>query len=438
MKYDPNIYQLYESIDADDMVIATYYIAGYTSDLLNKAGAMAIEQTTGTWRPVPLETPEVRRLHGGKVIGVYEVPNYEFDMEELAGKERHAVMQIAFPFSNFGANLGELLSSVIGNISFAGKCKLLDVQLPKKFLDGFQGPQFGIQGIRELINVPKRPILCSMIKPCTGASPDDVYKLVHELGMAGIDWIKDDELFGDTDYCTVEARTKKAVEALKDVYEKTGKKILYSPNITDRPDRMLEKAKRVQELGASALMINALPIGWTSMQMIAENKDINLPVLAHPCFSGAMYESHYSGLASHLVLGKFMRLCGADLVIYPCAYGKVDIKREGYIRIAQTLTSKLGDLKPSFPGPAAGIYHGLIPDLAKDIGLDFSISAGAAMHAHPNGSGAGTRSLIAAAEAVAEGISLREAAENCEDLKIALDIWGEGASSDNKMFDLKK
>lgn len=438
MKYDENIYQLYESLDAEDVIVATYYVAGYSSDLLNKAGAMAIEQTTGTWRPVPLETPEVRRLHGGKVIGVYEIPNYEFDMPELQGQERQAVLQIAFPFENFGCNLGQLLSSVIGNISFAGKCKLLDVHLPKKFVNGFQGPQFGIEGLREMMNVPKRPIIVSMIKPCTGASPDDVYKLVHELGMAGIDWIKDDELFSDTDYCHIEDRCKKAVEALKDVYEKTGKKVIYSPNITDRPDLMLEKAKRVQELGAGALMVNALPIGWTSMQMLAENKDINLPILAHPCFSGAMYESQYSGLASHLVLGKFMRMCGADLVIYPCAYGKIEFKREGYIRIAQTLTSKLGDMKRTFPGPAAGIYHGLIPDIVEDMGLDFSISAGAAMHAHPNGSGAGTRSLIAAAEAVANGISLREAAKDCEDLKIALDIWGEGASTDNKIFDLKK
>ena len=84
----------------------------------------------------------------------------------------------------------------------------------------------------------------------------DRYKLVHELGMAGIDWIKDDELFSDTDYCHVEDRCKKAVEALKDVYEKTGKKVIYSPNITDRPDLMLDKAKRVQELGAGALMVN--------------------------------------------------------------------------------------------------------------------------------------------------------------------------------------
>ena len=46
MKYDENIYQLYESLDSEDVIVATYYVAGYSSDLLNKAGAMAIEQTT--------------------------------------------------------------------------------------------------------------------------------------------------------------------------------------------------------------------------------------------------------------------------------------------------------------------------------------------------------------------------------------------------------
>ena len=438
MKYDPNIFQIYESVDSEQAVIATYLIGGYTADLLTKAGSMAIEQTTGTWRPVPLETPEVRRRHGGKVIGVYEVPNYEFNMPEAEGKERWAVAQIAFPLENFGPNLAECLSSIIGNISFAGKCKLLDAHFPKAFVEGFKGPKFGIEGLRELMNVPERPIICSMIKPCTGASPDDVYKLVHELGMAGIDWIKDDELFGDTDYCRIEARTAKAVEALKDVYEKTGKKVIYSPNITDRPDRMMEKALRAQEMGAGAVMINTMPLGWTSMEMVNAHPDFNLPILAHPCYSGALYESHYSGVASHLVLGKFNRLCGADYVIYPYAYGKTEIKVEGYVRIAQSLTSPFYGLKRTLPGPAAGIYQGVLPRVANDLGLDFAISAGAAMHAHPNGSAAGTKSLIAAADALVAGIPLREAAKDCKDLEIALDIWGDDSSEENKIFELKR
>ncbi len=360
-KYDPNIFKIPESIDRDKFIICTYFAEGYTSDLLNKVGSIAIEQSTGTWAPVPLETPEVRRRHGAKVIAVHEIPAYEFDMPEAAGKERMAVFQLAFPFENMGASIPQLLTSVIGNISMAGKLKLLDIDFPKVFTDGFQGPKFGVEKLREIMGVPKRPIIVSMIKPCTGATPENAGKLIRELAMAGIDWIKDDELFSDTDYCTVKARCTIAAKILKEVREETGKNVLYSPNITDRPDKMLDKAKMVQDLGINALMINTLSVGWPAMQMVAENKDINLPILGHPAYAGAMYESHYSGVSSHLVLGKFMRMSGADIVIYPCAYGKVAIQKERYIRIAQSLLTEFHDLKRTFPGPAAGVYQGLIP-----------------------------------------------------------------------------
>jgi 2,3-diketo-5-methylthiopentyl-1-phosphate enolase len=356
-------------------------------------------------------------------------------MTEMQGKERMAVFQLAFPFENMGASIPQLLTSVIGNISMAGKLKLLDIDFPKAFTDGFQGPKFGIDELRKIMGVPKRPIIVSMIKPCTGATPENAGKLIRELAMAGIDWIKDDELFSDTDYCTVKARVEIAANILKEVREKTGKNVIYSPNITDRPDRMLEKAKMCQDMGVNGLMINTLSVGWPSMQMIAENKDINLPILGHPAFAGAMYESHYSGVSSHLILGKFMRMSGADIVIYPCAYGKVNIQKERYIRIAQTLLTEFRGMKRTFPGPAAGVYQGLIPTVSKDLGLDFSISAGAAMHAHPMGAAAGVKSLIAAAEATANNIPLKEAAKDCEALQVALDLWGTG---DNDLFDLKK
>ena len=54
MKYDQNIFKMPESIDKEKYIICTYFCEGYTSDLLTKVGSMAIEQTTGTWAPVPL------------------------------------------------------------------------------------------------------------------------------------------------------------------------------------------------------------------------------------------------------------------------------------------------------------------------------------------------------------------------------------------------
>ena len=151
-----------------------------------------------------------------------------------------------------------------------------------------------------------------------------------------------------------------------------------------------------------------------------------------------MYESHYSGMSSHLVLGKLQRLGGADLVVYPCSYGKVSILKERYIRISQALTAPFHGIKPVFPSPAAGIYPGLISVLVEDHGLDVVIAAGAAMHGHPQGATAGVRGLMAGINAITKGISLEEAAKDSPELDISLRLWGSGSSTDNKLFELKR
>lgn len=439
MKYDPIIFTLPESLNKDDFIVCTYFVQAATSDLLVKASSIAVEQTTGTWLPVPRETPEVRKRCVGRVISVHEIPAYEFEMPEMAeAKERSFIFQIAFPYDNIGSNVPELLSTVIGNISMAGKLKLLDIDFPKKFADGFKGPKFGIPGLRKLLDVPKRPILLSMIKPCTGVTPKDVYELIIELGMGGVDIVKDDELLGDPHFCTVKERLIAGLKGCKEVYERTGKKVLYSINITDRPEILRQKAKWCIENGANCLMVNAHGTGPSAMQDLAEDPEINVPILSHPCFAGAMYESHYSGMSSHLVLGKLQRLAGADIVVYPCSYGKVAILKERYIRISQALKSDFYHLKPVFPSPAAGFYPGLMQVLIEDHGLDVVFAAGAAMHGHPQGATAGTKAILDGANALTEGITLEEAAKSSPELALSLKLWGSGSTTDNKLFELKR
>jgi 2,3-diketo-5-methylthiopentyl-1-phosphate enolase len=68
-----------DSIDEEKYVIGTYYVGlPPVLDARELAWAAAVEQSTGTWTLVPGETPEVRRRHVAKVIGVYEVPQYEY------------------------------------------------------------------------------------------------------------------------------------------------------------------------------------------------------------------------------------------------------------------------------------------------------------------------------------------------------------------------
>lgn len=437
MKYDKTIFALSESVDKEKFVIVTYYCECKTSDLLLKAGAMAVEQTTGTWVQVPMETPEVRQRHVGRMIGVYEVPHYEFALPEDI-KERKFIFRLAFPVINMGEQIPELLSTVSGNITNGGKLKILDIEFPESYISHFKGPKFGVEGIRELVGVKDRPLTLGMIKPCTGCTPAQCGEVAYELGMGGLDILKDDELLGDTEYNRCQDRFVEVMKSVDRIKKETGRTMLYAMNITDRPDRMLEKALWAVRRGANALMINIQAAGYGAFQMISEHPEINVPMLAHPCFSGVLYESEYSGMASHLVIGKLSRMAGADIMVYPCAYGKLKLLREAYIRIAQTVQAPFYGLKPSFPSPAAGIHPGILPTMAEDIGLDFLIGAGGAMHGHPMGPAAGVVALTKAADAIVAGTDLREAAKESKELQAAIDLWGIAADENNKLFELER
>ena len=284
LNYDPNILMLPESIEHEDFIIATYYIGTETNDALKRAEALALEQSTGTWVDVPEETPEVRARHTGKVIGVYEVPPYEYGLPEDI-KERQFIVQVGYPTLNIGEQIPELLTTVLGNVSMAGKVKLLDINFPKSWLSHFQGPKFGAPGVRDLLGVHDRPLLMSITKPSIGIPPKTIGKLAYQMAAGGVDIIKDDELLADPTYCPVVDRVKEVMAGVKRAYEETGEKTLYCVNITDEVDRMVDKAKRVIELGCNAIMVNFTPVGLSAVRMLAEHPDINVPIWAHPAYA---------------------------------------------------------------------------------------------------------------------------------------------------------
>ncbi len=419
--YDPIIFCQRESLNMDDFIVATYYAKAETTDVLMRAGAIAVEQTTGTWMRVPDETDDVRRGHVGRVIAVHNIPGYELSCPT---KERTFIMQVAFPWKNIGQQLPQLLSTVFGNISMSGNLKLLDLEFPKSFTDGFAGPQFGVKGVRELVGCMDRPPVLAMIKPCTGIPVDVIERQFYNLAMSGIDYIKDDELIADPAHAPYYERLEACLKASDRAFKDSGHRAIYVPNITDRQDRVFEKAHRSIEMGAQALMLNSHATGYGVLGALAADKSINVPLLSHPCYAGAGYVSPDSGMSSSIVFGKFSRLEGADMVVYPCSYGKVPSLPDRYVRAAQGMLSDFNGLKNCFPSPAAGLYPGLVPQILSDLGPDVMLGAGAAMHAHPMGMKAGVDALHQAAEAWKKDIPLEEYAKEHPELQASIDIWG--------------
>ncbi len=412
-----------DGVDYEEYVIGTYLVSFPKAiPVPQLAPALAIEQSTGTWVPVPGETPEVRRKHVAKVIGVYEVPDYEWMVPPEVGERRY-IIQVAFPEINFGEQIPMLLTTVVGNISMAGRLKVLDIRFPKKYVAGFQGPKFGIPGIRKLLGVQGRPLLNNMIKPCTGYPPEVGVELFRAAALGGCDIIKDDELLANASFCQIEARVKLYMEAERQVYEETGEHTLYTVNVTDEVPKVFENARRAVELGCNAIMVNYLATGFPVLRTLAEDPAINVPILAHMDVAGALYAAEWHGISSHLVMGKLPRLAGADIEVFPAPYGKAPVLPEKFQRVAQNLTFPLYQLKPTFPMPSGGITPKMVPQVMRDLGPDIVIGSGGGIHAHPQGPVAGAKAFRQAIQATMEGRSLEDAAKEYPELKVALETW---------------
>ena len=437
MFIDPIITQMPEEIDKERFVIATYYAAGRPeTNMIKFAAALAVEQTCGTWLKVPGETPEVRERSIGRVLGVYEAPAYQIGIPAEV-TERHFIIRIAYPWKNFGQQFSMMLSTVIGNISSSGKVKLIDLEFPKSFLEGFKGPKFGISGIRQILGVYDRPLLNNMIKPCIGLTPEKTAELAYEAAVGGVDVIKDDELVCDPEFCRLNDRVKAVMEALKRADEEKVEKTLYAFNITAPAEQMKENAYRALEAGANALMINYAAVGLDTVRLITEDPDINVPILAHSDYTGAQYESPWSGVSATLIGAKLPRLAGLDMIIGLTPYGKFPMMMDTFVNMGLQMIAPMQHIKPVFPMPGGGTTQGHIEDVVKKFGKDVMIAAGGAIHGHPMGPAAGARAFRQGIDAVLNGRTLQDAAKEYPELRAAIESWGIYEEKQTGLFDLK-
>ena len=416
-----------DGIDLEKYIIASFIIKrpkGHNVNYLSRFAA--IEQSTGTWVRVPAETAEVRKNHVARVLGVYEIPMYEYIVPKDI-KERTYFVQIGFPVINVKNNgIPLLLTTVIGNISITYGLKLVDLAFPKSYLGDYKGPKFGIDGLRTLLKIPERPLLNNMVKPCTGHTADVARDLVYKAAVGGCDVVKDDELISNAPFNTLEERITKVMEAVDKADSEKGEKTLYTINITSKFPDMFEHADKMIELGANALMINYLTTGFEALRQLAEDPSIKVPILGHMDFGGAYIGGIWTGMTSMLTFAKLPRICGADTVVIPAPYGKADILEERYEQNLKALRFPLQHIKPTLPMPSGGITQGMVEKCMKEAGNDILIGSGGGIHSHPDGPIAGARAFRQAIDAVMQGRKVKEAAKEHKELGVALGVWGTG------------
>jgi len=417
--YDPIIFHnILDGIDRKSCLIATYYLDDRVPgedflDHFDLIQSLALEGSTGTWEKVAEETPEVRARLAGKLVGYHEVPSVEADT-------KRAVIQLAFPIDAWEPNVPMMLLSIAGNcFAYSPRMRLLDIVVPDDLLAQFQGPKFGVPGIRAMMGLPHRPLSLHIIKPKMGMTPENTAHQVYQTCLGGVDMIKDDEMCSDVYNCKFEDRLTAVLAAIDRAAQQTGKCPIYFVSITDEVNRIIPKALRAIELGASGLLL-AYSAGLSALRVLTSHPDVGVPVLLH-----ASHMIAAQPRISWPVWAKLCRLCGADLMLTPTYWSSIPmVSLEEGLRTAQVKLAPWHHIKPTWPMPCAGVYPGLTEILVKEYGTDIVIPAGGGMLGHPMGYTAGAKAWQQAIEVVMSGRSLKEAAPEYPELDAAVKKWG--------------
>jgi 2,3-diketo-5-methylthiopentyl-1-phosphate enolase len=369
------------------------------TDAAKQAKVIAIGQTVGSWddRWTSRENAFQDRL--GQVVRVEE-----------------NTATISFPEQNVEGDIASLLTMIFGKYSMAGAAKITAVRLPEDY--GVR-PKFGISGIREKLGVSDRPLVMAIFKPALGLSAADHGQILSEVAPAGLDVIKDDEIMADLASAPTFERLKACREVIDRTQEQTGKELLYAINLTGRGNELVDKARRLVAAGANALLFNALTYGFSALEALALDPEINVPIFAHPALAGALCGAPDHGLDYSVVLGTLMARSGADAVLYPAHYGSLPFEKSQEMMIRSELVDR-----NVFPVPSAGIHPGVVPKALADYGDRVILNAGTGIMDHPQGATAGVKAFFEALDKAQVGVSFRTEEIQAGPLRSALDKWG--------------
>lgn len=405
-------------------ILATYLVHDQKGDFEKKAEGIALGLTVGSWTDLHKLEQEQLKKHKGRVVSVKEISSDDRVDVYFGRSTRRGVIQIAYPGLNFSNDLPAILTTVFGKLSLDGEIKLLDLTFSKELKEAYPGPKFGIDGIRQITGVYDRPFIMSIFKGVIGRDINFLTDQLREQALGNVDFIKDDEILFENELTPFEKRIKEGKKVLEEVFTETGHRARYAVNLTGRTFDLKDKARQAVELGADMLLFNVFAYGLDALHSLAEDKEINIPIMAHPAVSGALTPSEFYGISNSLLLGKLLRYTGADFSLFPSPYGSVALPKEQALGIRDELITSADHIKRTLPVPSAGIHPGLVPLLYQDFGVDSVINAGGGIHGHNLGAAAGGESFRQAVDAVLSGQSLESYADTHKELRVALEQWG--------------
>jgi ribulose 1,5-bisphosphate carboxylase large subunit-like protein len=396
---DNIIYRSLDTLDKSKYFFATYELEGKES-LANAAWELAIGQSVGNphvrnaW-----ETEQMFEDYSCKVIG---------DQESLKTVTR-GIVTIAFPIVNTDwkeDGVSHLLCQVMGgqmDIDKVLHCRLIGLDFPEEVQSYFKGPKYGVTGVREYLGLEDRPLLGAIVKPKTGITPEILLELVKELVEGGVNFIKEDEILSNPIFCPIEVRVPMIMEYIKS----TGKKVIYAVCINADSPYLLERVRRVHELGGNAVHVNF----WCGLGSYKAIRDLDLPMFIHFQKSGdkILTDASHRFSIDFRVICQLAGMMGVDFIHSGMWGGYSNTNEAEMQKIIDTL-----HFHNTIPALSCGMHPGLVKAIETKFGKDLLFNCGGAIHGHPQGTLAGTRAMRQAIDGETEG----------KEYIMAIEKWG--------------
>lgn len=374
-------------IDAKNLkdynIIATYFLESKTN-LRDASWELAIGQSVGNpnvrnkW-----ETNELFENHSCKILG---------DEDELQ-KIKKGIVKIAFPVINTNweeDGISHLLCQLMGgqmDIDNILKCHLNHIDIPDIIIDKyFMKPKYGISGVREYVNVFDKPLLGGIVKPKTGISPEVLLEMVKQMVEGGVNFIKEDEILSNPDFCRIEERVPLIMEYLN----KRKENVVYSVCINSDSPYLLERVKKVYDLGGNSVHINF----WSGMgSYLAVRKlteTFERPFFIHFQKSGdkILTNKNHDYHIDWKVICQLAGLSGVDFIHAGMWGGYMNDDEEELKEILKILHSH-----NVIPALSCGMHPGIVNKVTEIFGIDYMANCGGSIHGHPDGTKSGAMAM---------------------------------------------
>jgi ribulose-bisphosphate carboxylase large chain len=401
----------------------THYEATYLVEtplpLEGVAEVMAGEQSCGTFTRVEGETDELRERARATVVSIRDlgevaqpaVRSAWLDRKGVSAPSRRGELVVRFPVANVGVNLSTLAATVAGNLFDLGEVtglRLEALKLPGSYRKEYPLPRQGITGTRRLTGVAQGALIGSIIKPNVGLRAEEIASLVERLCMAGLDFIKDDEIAANPAHAPLSARIPAVMAAVRRHQDRTGKHVMVAFNITDETDAMRRHADLVAKEGGSCVMASLNWCGFSSIETLRRGTD--LAIHGH--------RNGYGAFSRHPALGigfqayqTLWRLAGVDHMHVHGLGGKFAQADEEVVDSARDCLMPLCDADDRvMPAFSSGQWAGTVEQTYRSVNTsDLLFMAGGGIMAHPGGPAEGVASIREAWRAVEAGESVDSA-----------------------------